>query len=408
MVEKLKQNISSIRAIGLLLGPAFVAAIAYVDPGNFATNLGAGSRYGYMLLWVLVIANLMASLVQYLSAKVGLVTGQSLPEIVRDRLSNRMRVAYWLQAELVAIATDIAEVLGGAIALQLLFSLPLLIGGIITGIVSMALLFIHGSRGQKTFERITFGLLLIIPIGFIVGLILRPPQPVGILHGLLPGFQGQDSILLATGILGATVMPHVIYLHSALARDRHGKVEMSKLKNLLKATRIDVGIAMLIAGGVNITMLLLAASALKGVSGTDILAGAHKALNNLVSPGVAVLFAIGLLASGLASTTVGCYAGSVVMDGLLQRRIPLFLRRVATLIPALIIIALGIDPTKALVLSQVVLSFAIPFAIIPLVKVTSERKLMGNYVNGSATTIMAWLITGAIIALNAFLIVLTV
>jgi manganese transport protein len=408
MMDKLKQNIGSIRTIGLLLGPAFVAAIAYVDPGNFATNLSAGSKYGYLLLWVLVVANLMASLVQYLSAKLGLVTGRSLPEIVRDRLSERARVSYWLQAELAAIATDIAEVLGGAIALQLLFSLPLLLGGIITGAVSMLLLLIQGKRGQKTFERVTFGLLLIIPIGFIAGLITKPPHAAGMVHGLLPNFHGQDSVLLAAGILGATVMPHVIYLHSALARDRHGKVGTRKLKRLLKATRIDVGIAMLIAGGVNITMLLLAASALKGIAGTDTLVGAYHAISTHVSSIVATLFALGLLASGLASTAVGCYAGSVVMDGLLQRQISLFIRRLVTLIPALLIIAIGFDPTRALVLSQVVLSFAIPFAVIPLVRATADKKLMGKHVNNQATTVVAWLVTGAIVLLNVFLIVLTI
>ena len=408
MVEKLKQNTNSIRVVGMLLGPAFVAAIAYVDPGNFATNLSAGSEYGYVLLWVIVVANLMASLVQYLSAKLGLVTGQSLPEIVRDHISGWARVSYWLQAEIAAIATDIAEVLGGAIALQLLFSLPLIVGGIITGIVSMVLLLIHGKRGQKTFERIIFGLLLIIPIGFVTGLILKPPQASSVLHGLIPSFQGQGSILLAVGILGATVMPHVIYLHSALSRDRHGKVEKNKLKGLLSATRIDVGVAMLIAGGVNIAMLLFAASALKGIPGTETLAGAHQAISNYVSPVVATLFAVGLLAFGLASTAVGCYAGSVVMDGLLKRRISLFTRRLVTLVPALFIIAIGVDPTRALVISQVVLSFAIPFAIIPLVKATSNKKLMGEHANALTTTTIAWLVTSSIVLINIFLIILTV
>jgi len=405
VVVKINKTQLSLRLIIGLLGPAFVAAIAYVDPGNFATNLNAGSEYGYLLLWVILVANLMASLVQYLSAKVGIITGQSLPEIVRDRLSNKARIAYWLQAELSAIATDIAEVLGGAIGLQLLFNLPLLIGGVITGFVSLILLIIHGKRGQKTFERITIGLLMIIPIGFVVGLIIRPPQPVSLLHGLLPGFQGSQSILLATGIIGATVMPHVIYLHSALARDRHGKVEENKLRSLLKATRIDVGIAMMIAGSINVTMLLLAASALKGNSATSTLEGAHQALNVIVSPVVATLFAVGLLASSLAATAVGCYAGTVVMGGLLNRKVSVLTRRLLTLIPALIIIGMGINPTKALILSQVVLSFAIPFAIIPLVKITSEKKLMGDYVNSVFTTIIAWAIAFAIVILNVFLLV---
>jgi manganese transport protein len=401
-------NKLSMRVIIGLLGPAFVAAIAYVDPGNFATNISAGAGYGYLLLWVLVVANLMACLMQYLSAKIGLVTGQSLPEIIRDHLSNKVRIAYWLQAELVAIATDIAEVLGGAIALQLLFNIPLLLGGIITGAVSMLLLFIHGKRGQKTFERITIGLLLIIPIGFIAGLEIKPPHAGAALHGLLPLFAGQNSILLATGIIGATVMPHVIYLHSALARDRHGKVEPRKIKGLLRATRIDVGVAMLIAGGVNIVMLLLAASALMSAPNTGSLSGAYQALGSLVSPAIATLFAVGLLASGLAAASVGCYAGSVVMQGLLRQRIPMVFRRLATLIPALVIISVGINPTKALVLSQVVLSFAIPFAIIPLVKISSNKKVMGIHANHVITTVVAWIFAGAIVGLNIFLVATSV
>lgn len=398
----------TIKSMVSLLGPAFVAAIAYVDPGNFATNLSAGSEYGYLLLWVIIVANLMASLVQYLSAKVGLVTGQSLPEIVRDRLSAKARIAYWLQAEVAAIATDIAEVLGGAIALTLLFHLPLLVGGVISGIVSIALLFIQGRRGQKTFERVTIGLLLIIPIGFIVGLVIRPPQPISILHGLIPGFQGKDSILLATGILGATVMPHVIYLHSALARDRHGKVSASKLKGLLQATRIDVGIAMLTAGGVNVLMLLLAASALRTLPGAATLNNIYQVIGHLVSPNVATLFAVGLLASGLAATSVGCYAGSVIMSGLLQKRIPILARRLATLIPSLILLAVGINPTKALILSQVVLSFAIPFAIIPLVRITSNRHIMGEFINSRFVTTLSWFTASIIVLLNVLLIALSV
>ncbi len=407
MVEKLKRNTSSIRAIGLLLGPAFVAAIAYVDPGNFATNLIAGSKYGYLLLWVIVVANLMASLVQYLSAKLGLVTGKSLPEIVRDHLSERTRIAYWLQAEIAAIATDIAEVIGGAIALQLLFNLPLLVGAIITGCVSMLILFVHGKRGQKMFERITIGLLLIIPIGFITGLIMKPPQISGMLHGLIPGFQGQDSVVLAVGILGATVMPHAIYLHSSLARDRHGKVEKKRLIEILKATRIDVGIAMVIAGGVNIAMLLLAATSLRN-SSTDSLVSIHQAISTQISPTVAKLFAIGLLASGLAATAVGTYAGSIVMSGLLKRQVPLLIRRLATLVPAILIIAIGFNPTKALILSQVALSFALPFALIPLVKITTNKKLMGNYANSQTTATIAWIVTAAIVALNIYLIIITI
>ena len=404
----MKRIPTNVRYVLGLLGPAFVAAIAYVDPGNFAANLSAGSQFGYTLLWVLVVANAMACLVQYLSAKLGLVTGMSLPEVVASRLPKKARISYWLQAELAAVATDIAEVLGGAIALQLLFDLPLIVGGLITGLVSLLLLIAQSKRRQSLFERITLGLLLIIPIGFVTGLFMQPPNAGDVMTGLVPHFEGADSILIATSMLGATVMPHVIYLHSALVRDRHGIIALPKMKGLLKATKIDVGIAMVVAGGINISMLLLAASALYGLAGTDTLEGIHRALGDTVSPAVAVLFGIGLLASGLASTSVGCYAGSVIMDGLLQRRIPLLLRRIVTLAPALLIILVGFDPTKALVISQVVLSFAIPFAVIPLVRATSSTEVMGEYVNSRLVKRLAWLIVGSIVVINVVLIGLTI
>lgn len=404
----MKRTPTNTRYVLGLLGPAFVAAIAYVDPGNFAANLSAGSQFGYTLLWVLVVANAMACLVQYLSAKLGIVTGMSLPEVVATRLPKKARISYWLQAELAAVATDIAEVLGGAIALQLLFDLPLIVGGLITGFVSLLLLLVQNKRRQSLFERITLGLLLIIPIGFVVGLFMQPPVIGDVMTGLIPHFDGADSILIATSMLGATVMPHVIYLHSALVRDRHGIIAPTKIKGLLRATKIDVGIAMVVAGGINISMLLLAASALYGLTGTDSLEGIYAALSDAVSPTVAVLFAVGLLASGLASTSVGCYAGSVIMDGLLQRRIPLLLRRIITLTPALLIILIGFDPTRALVISQVVLSFAIPFAVVPLVRITSSPEVMGSHANSRLIRRLAWLIVGLIVAINVVLIGLTI
>lgn len=401
-------NAKSFKRIVTLLGPAFVAAIAYVDPGNFATNLGAGARYGYMLLWVLIVANLMASLVQYLSAKLGLVTSLSLPEVVRTKLSRKNRIVYWAQAEIVALATDLAEVLGGAIALNILFNLPLLVGGVITSVVSILILMIQNNRGQKTFERVIIGLLLIIPIGFVVGIFMRPPDAAQLLSGVVPKFNGTDSILLATGMLGATVMPHVVYLHSALTRDRYGKVPKKRIKELLRVTRYDVAIAMVVAGGVNISMLVLAASALGKSGSVETLPGIYSALAAAVSPLVATLFAVSLLVSGLASTSVGCYAGSVIMDGLLKRKIPLILRRVITLIPALIMLAVGFDPTRTLVLSQVALSFGIPFALIPLINATASKKIMGEHSNAKSTTITAWVVAGIVIALNSLLILLTI
>lgn len=401
MVQKARRVIT-------LLGPAFVAAVAYVDPGNFAANFSAGANYGYALLWVLVFANLMASLVQYLSAKVGLVTGKSLPEVIATKLGRKSRIAYWLQAELVAIATDLAEVIGGAIALNLLFNLPLLTGAVITGIVSLLLLLIYTRRGQKVFERVIIGLLLIIPIGFFVGLWISPPDAAGVVSGLVPQLKNTDMILLAVAMLGATVMPHVVYLHSALARDRHGKASKKRLAELLRATRFDVGAAMVVAGSVNISMLLLAASALRGAPDSDSLEGIFRALDGNVSPLVSWLFGLSLLVSGFASTTVGAHAGAVIMEGLLKRRISLIIRRVVTIIPAIIIVAIGIDPTRALIVSQVALSFGIPFALIPLLLVTASRRIMAGAVN---TKLITGLLGGAtiiIVLLNLVLIALTI
>lgn len=392
-----------------LLGPAFVAAIAYVDPGNVAANLTAGAKYGYLLIWVLVLANAMAVLIQYLSAKLGLVTGRSLPEMLGARMRPGSRRAFWLQAEAMAAATDLAEVIGGAVALHLLFGLPLFVGGVITGIVSTVILSIQSRRGQRTFEFVVIGLLAVITVGFLTGLAFTDVSGREALGGLVPRFQGADTVLLAASMLGATVMPHAIYLHSALARDRHGVAGHGpRLHRLLRITRWDVGGALIVAGGVNIGMLLLAASALRGVPGTDSIEGAHAAIQASLGPGVAVVFGVGLLASGLASTSVGCAAGSEIMHGLLNMRIPVLVRRVVTLIPALIVLAIGIDPTLALIVSQVVLSLCIPFALVPLVRMTSDRALMGAERNAPLTTVVAWICAGLITALNVALLWLTV
>ncbi|MBC7764683.1 Nramp family divalent metal transporter [Microbacteriaceae bacterium] len=391
-----------------LLGPAFIAAVAYVDPGNFAANFSAGAKYGYMLVWVLVLANIMAALVQYLSAKVGLVTGQSLPEVVGTRLSKWPRIAYWAQAELVAIACDIAEIIGGAVALNILFGVPLVAGGLLTGVVSMVLLVIYRSRETRYFERLIMLLLCIIPIGFFMGLFMRPPEPSELASGLIPRFDGKESVLLATAMLGATIMPHVVYLHSALARDRHGKVQPTLLKKYLRATRFDVGFAMLFAGSVNISMIILAASALRGVDGADTLDGVYAGLTQSISPMVGTFFAIGLLISGFISTSIGSQAGAVIMDGLLKRRIPLVVRRLITLAPALIILVLGVDPTRALIISQIGLSFGVPFALIPLARITSNRLIMGSAVNSRLVTAIIYSIAGLVSMLNLVLIILTV
>ena len=397
------------RSTLLLLGPAFVAAIAYVDPGNVAANLTAGAKYGYLLLWVLILANLIAVIVQYQSAKIGLVTGHSLAELLGDRLKTGPRRLYWGQAELVAAATDIAEVIGGAIALHLLFGVPLLLGGVIVGIASMILLAVQSRGGQRPFEIVIVTLLGVILVGFVSGLFVSDLDPAQIVAGIVPRFESADSVLLASSMLGATVMPHVIYLHSALARDRHGvTADTGRIRTLLRATRWDVGTALVLAGAINISMLLLAASSLRGVDGTDSIEGAHAAIVDSLGPVVGVVFAVGLLASGLASTSVGTYAGASIMGGLLRVRVPLLVRRLVTLVPALVVLGVGFDPTRALVLSQVVLSFGIPFALVPLVAFASSRKLMGEFANGVWLRWASWISTAAIVVINVVLILLVV
>jgi manganese transport protein len=403
-----------------LFGPALVAGVAYLDPGNVASNMTAGAQYGYLLVWVVLAGNVMAWLIQYLSAKLGVVTGQSLPEMLGSRLRNRWaRRAYWLQAELVAMATDLAEVIGGAVALNLLFHVPLLLGGFITGAVSMIVLAVQSRRGPRHFEFVIIALMAIITFGFVAGVFVAPPDPAGVVGGIVPRFEGTGSVLLAASILGATIMPHAIYAHSSLARDRFGssgrrgeetdaaaeatRTEPSRIRRLLTATRWDVSIAMIIAGSVNLCILLLAAANLVGVEGTDSLEGAHAALAAGLGPVIATFFAVGLLASGLASTSVGAYAGAEIMHGLLHVRIPLLARRLVTLIPALVILGLGVDPTLALVLSQVALSFGIPFALIPLVALTAQRRTLGAYANRAWTTVAGVVASVLLIALNGAL-----
>ena len=400
---------ASLKGSWYLLGPAFVAAIAYVDPGNVAANVSSGAQFGYLLLWVIVMANVLAGLVQYLSAKLGLVTGRSLPEAIGGRMSRPLRLVYWAQAELVAIATDVAEIVGGAIALRILFGLPLLIGGVITGAVSLLLLAIQDRRGQIIFERIITGLLLVIAIGFAASFFVKTPPPDAVVSGLVPRFRGTESVLLAAAILGATVMPHAVYLHSGLALDRHGHPDAGQQRRwLLRVTRLDVVLAMAVAGTVNAAMLLVAAINLQNRGVTASIEGAYAAIHDTLGAAIAVLFAIGLLASGLASASVGAYAGAMIMQGLLHRSIPMVVRRLITVCPALAILALGFDPTRALVLSQVVLSFGIPFAVLPLVRLTSNRKLMGSDTNHPVTTIIGWAVGVMISLLNMVLIWLTV
>ncbi|MET8119504.1 Nramp family divalent metal transporter [Micromonospora sp. NPDC005189] len=388
----------------ILLGPAFVAAVAYVDPGNFATNSAAGARYGYLLVWVVVVANLMAMLVQTLTAKLGLATGRSLPELCRERLPRPVNRLMWVQAELVAMATDLAEVIGGAVALYLLFGIPLLPGGIIIGTAAFAVLALR-SRGYRAFEIAIAVLLGVIVLAFAANLLAAGSDPGSAMAGLVPRLQGTDSVLLAAGILGATVMPHVIYVHSALTRDRIPAADDTERRILFRGQRTDVLLALSAAGAVNLAMLLIAAASFRGggPGGADSLEGVHAGLGQTIGTAAAFGFAIALLVSGLASTSVGTYAGEVIMQGFLRRRVPLLLRRLVTLVPALAVLAIGLDPTRALVLSQVILSFGIPFALIPVVAFTRRRDLMGNLVNHPLTTAAASLVAVLVVALNVFL-----
>jgi manganese transport protein len=396
-----------------LLGPAFVAAVAYVDPGNFATNFSGGASFGYLLLWVIVTANLMAMLIQTLTAKLGLATGRDLASLCRERFPRPVTWGLWLQAEAVAIATDIAEIVGGAVALNLLFGIPLPVGGLISAVVAFLLLAAQ-NRGHRPFELVIGGMLAVIAIGFGYTLIRSGADPAGMAQGLVPRFEGVDSVLLATGILGATVMPHVIYVHSALVPDRYPlpadvtrhDLSAPHRRRLLRTQRTDVIIAMGLAGVVNAVMLVIAAQLFFG-DATEVasLEEVHAGLGTQLGGGAAVAFGIALLASGLAASAVGTYAGQIIMAGFLKRRVPLLARRLITVVPALLILLSGSDPTQALVWSQVVLSFGIPFALVPLVYLTSRPELMGAWVNRRATTVVASVVAALIVGLNVFLLV---
>ena len=392
-----------VRTTLTLLGPAFVAAIAYVDPGNFATNIAGGAKYGYLLLWVILAANLMAMLIQSLSAKVGIVTGKNLPELCRERFPRPVSWGLWVQAELIAMATDLAEFIGAAIALNLLFGVPLFVSGLMTGVVAFGILALQ-QRGYRKFELAIAGLLALILLGFLYDTLSVAHDAGGIARGFLPSFAGTDSILLATGILGATVMPHVIYLHSALTQDRIPARDDGERRSLMRFGRVDVLIAMGVAGLINLSMLIVAGSLFHGqASGIDSIEGAYNGFETYAGAGAALAFALALLASGFASSSVGTYSGQVVMQGFIARTIPLAVRRLVTMAPALVVLAIGLDPSRALIISQVVLSFGIPFALVPLVLLTSKRDLMGSLVNRRITTITASVVAAVISALNLFL-----
>ena len=393
-----------VRGVLSLLGPAFVAAVAYVDPGNFATNFSAGAQFGYTLAWVIVAANLMAMLVQYLSAKVGVATGRDLPELCRRHLPKAVSAGLWVQAELIAMATDLAEFVGAAIGLNLIFGVPLLAAGPMTAVVAFGILALD-QRGYRRFELAIAGLLGIVLLGFGYDLAAVGTDPAGAAAGLVPGFTGSGSLLLVAGIIGATVMPHVIYLHSALTKSRVSCHDDGERRELLRFQRLDVVVALGAAGLINLAMLFVAASLFShtgAVAGGSI-GAAHAGLARLAGGGAALAFAVALLASGFSSSSVGTYAGQVVMQGFIGRRIPLFVRRAVTMAPALLVLGLGLPPTGSLVLSQVVLAFGIPFALVPLVLLTRRVDVMGPLVNRPLTTAAAGAVAVLIIGGNGYL-----
>jgi manganese transport protein len=396
------------RGVGRLwpfLGPAFIAAVAYIDPGNFATNIAGGAKFGYLLLWVVLSANLIAMLVQTQSAKLGIATGKNLAELCRERFSRRTSIGLWLQAELVSMATDVAEVVGAALGLNLLFGIPLFPAGVIAGIGAFAILALQ----QQGYRRLEAGISVLVGVvvaSFVYELFDASPEASEIgKHLFVPGFAGTESILLATGIIGATVMPHVVYLHSALTQRRIVGRDAAERKRILGFEKVDVVIALSLAGLVNLSMMIVAAALFhtSGLTGVDSIDGAYEGLQQLVSDRAAMVFGIALLASGFASSSVGTMAGQVVMQGFIRRRIPIFVRRAVTLAPALVVLAIGVDPTDALVGSQVVLSFGIPFALVPLLIIASKREVMGDMVNPRWLSALAGVLAAMIIALNVFL-----
>ncbi|MEW4193903.1 Nramp family divalent metal transporter [Bacillus altitudinis] len=402
----LEGKVKGFRRLLPFLGPAFIAAIAYIDPGNFATNIAAGSKYGYLLLWVILISNLMALLIQSLSAKLGIATGKNLPEIAREEFPKPVSIGLWIQGELVIIATDLAEFIGAALGLYLLFRIPLLEASIIAAIGSFAILELQ-RRGYRALEAGITGMLFVVVIAFAVQTFVAKPDLASVAGGLfIPRFEGADSVLLAAGILGATVMPHAIYLHSALTQRRVvGRTEKEK-KLIFRFEFLDILIAMVVAGAINASMLIVAAALFfKNGLFVEDLDVAFQHFGTLAGPVSAILFGVGLLVAGLSSSSVGTLSGDIIMQGFIQYRIPLYVRRLITIIPPIAIIASGVNPTSALVMSQVVLSFGIAFALIPLILFTSKKRIMGDLTNARWVTGISWVIAALVVALNLFLIV---
>lgn len=398
-----------IRRVLPFLGPAFVASVAYIDPGNFATNIQGGARFGYLLLWVILMSNLMAMLIQSLSAKLGIATGRNLAEVCRDHFPRLLVYGMWVVAEMVAMATDLAEFLGAAIGFNLLFHIPLLPAGILTGVVTFVILALE-RFGPRPLEAVIAAFVGVIAVSYVIETALARPD-WGTLgrHAVVPQLAAEESLLLAVGILGATVMPHVIFLHSSLTQSRIRPKDVAQARRIYHFEILDVVIAMGLAGLVNMAMLIMAAATFHAEGLVEIasIEEAYRTLTPLLGPLASTVFAISLLASGLSSSTVGTMAGQVIMQGFLNWHIPVWLRRAITMAPALVVIALGLDPTRTLVISQVILSFGIPFALIPLVLFTRDRRIMGDLVNQTWTTRLAWLVAAVIVGLNVFLLVAT-
>ncbi len=388
-----------------LLGPAFVAAVAYVDPGNFATNFQAGAEHGYLLVWVVVMASLMAMLVQYQTAKLGLVTHRNLPELCREHFPKHANLLLWLQAEAIAMATDLAEFTGAAIGLNLVFGTPLFLAGLMTAVVAFAVLALE-RWGYRPFELVIFALLMLVSLGLVVDVFAVGHQSYsGIAHGLVPHLGHVDALPLAVGIVGATVMPHVIYLHSDLQKDRLRPEHGVKARELLNFNKLDCLLGLGLAGVVNLAMLCVAAALFAGVesTGTVSLNLVHSRMAEVVGGGAALAFGAALIASGISSSSVGTYSGQVVMSGFMNWRIPVAVRRLVTMLPSLLVLAFATNTTGALVLSQIVLSFGIPFALMPLVLFTSRRSVMGDQVNRPTIVVLMISVTVVITGLNLYL-----
>jgi len=405
--DAINGKVKGIRALLPFIGPAFIASIAYIDPGNFATNIQSGARFGYKMLWVIVLANLMAMLLQNMSAKLGIATGKSLPEICRDHMPKWLTLIMWVVSELAAMATDLAEFLGATLALNLLAGIPMLLATIITGVVTYLILMLE-KLGFRPLEKFIAAFAMLIGLCYLVETILSKPNFSQIAyHSVVPWLGNNESIMLAVGVIGATVMPHAIYLHSSLTQNRIvPRNDMEKIK-IQKFSTKEILIAMTLAGFVNLAMMYMAASVFNtsGQSHIADLTTAYHTLTPLLGSAAASVFLISLLASGISSSVVGTMAGQVIMQGFVGFTIPLWIRRLVTMLPTVIIVAVGVDPTQTLIISQVVLSIVLPFPIIALIYYTQKKEIMGVLTNRRITTVLSSMFAIIILGLNVWLVV---